>query len=51
MSVYLDYNATAPMRPEAKAAVVAAMDVGGNASSVHAASRGIARRSVFIGTP
>jgi cysteine desulfurase len=39
VSVYLDYNATAPMRPEAKAAVVAAMDVAGNASSVHAAGR------------
>ncbi|MES2033588.1 MAG: cysteine desulfurase family protein [Pseudomonadota bacterium] len=36
---YLDYNATAPVRPEAKAAVVAALDVGGNPSSVHAAGR------------
>lgn len=39
MSVYLDYNATAPVRPEAKAAVVRALDIGGNPSSVHAAGR------------
>jgi cysteine desulfurase len=39
MAVYLDYNATAPMRPEAKAAVVAAMETIGNPSSVHAAGR------------
>jgi cysteine desulfurase len=32
---YLDFNATAPLRPEARAAVVAAMDCAGNASSVH----------------
>jgi cysteine desulfurase len=37
--VYLDYNATAPMRPEAKAAMIAAMDVIGNPSSVHAEGR------------
>lgn len=36
---YLDYNATAPLRPEARAAVVAALDVFGNASSVHAEGR------------
>jgi len=36
---YLDYNATAPVRPEAKAAVIAALEVGGNPSSVHAAGR------------
>lgn len=39
MSVYLDHNATAPVRPEAKAAVVRALEVGGNPSSVHAAGR------------
>lgn len=39
MTVYLDYNATAPVRPEAKAAVVRALEVGGNPSSVHAAGR------------
>ncbi len=37
--VYLDYNATAPLRPEARAAMQAAMDVGGNPSSVHAEGR------------
>jgi len=36
---YLDYNATAPVRPEAKAAVVRALEIGGNPSSVHAAGR------------
>jgi len=39
VSVYLDHNATAPVRPEAKAAVVRALEVGGNPSSVHAAGR------------
>jgi cysteine desulfurase len=38
-AVYLDYNATAPVRPEAAAAVVRALEVGGNPSSVHAAGR------------
>jgi cysteine desulfurase len=37
--VYLDWNATAPMRPEAQAAMVAALDVVGNPSSVHAEGR------------
>lgn len=36
---YLDYNATAPLRPEARLAMVAAMDVIGNPSSVHAEGR------------
>jgi cysteine desulfurase len=36
---YLDYNATAPMRSEAYAAVCAAMDGIGNASSVHKEGR------------
>lgn len=36
---YLDWNATAPLRPEARAAMVAAMDVVGNPSSVHAEGR------------
>lgn len=35
MRVYLDFNATAPLRPEAKAAMLAALDAGGNAQSVH----------------
>jgi cysteine desulfurase len=37
--VYLDYNATAPLRPEARAATVAALDCLGNASSIHAEGR------------
>ncbi|MEJ0098147.1 MAG: cysteine desulfurase family protein [Bauldia sp.] len=36
---YLDYNATAPLRPEARAAMVAALDATGNASSVHREGR------------
>ena len=39
MRIYLDHNATSPLRPEAKAAMLAAMDQGGNASSVHAEGR------------
>lgn len=37
--VYLDWNATAPLRPEAKAAMLAAMEIAGNPSSVHAEGR------------
>ncbi|MBP6546816.1 MAG: aminotransferase class V-fold PLP-dependent enzyme, partial [Phenylobacterium sp.] len=37
--VYLDYNATAPVRPEAIAAMTRALETGGNPSSVHAAGR------------
>ena len=37
--VYLDWNATAPLRPEARAAMAAAFDVVGNPSSVHAEGR------------
>jgi cysteine desulfurase len=37
--VYLDGNATAPVRPEAAQAVAAALGAFGNASSVHAAGR------------
>ncbi len=37
--VYLDYNATAPLRAEAREAMIAAMDVVGNPSSVHAEGR------------
>ena len=37
--VYLDYNATAPLRADARAAMIAAMDVVGNPSSVHAEGR------------
>ena len=37
--VYLDWNATAPVRPEARAAVAAALEATGNPSSVHAEGR------------
>jgi len=37
--VYLDWNATTPLRPEAQAAMAAAWDVSGNPSSVHAEGR------------
>ncbi len=37
--VYLDWNATAPLRESARAAMLAAMDVVGNPSSVHAEGR------------
>lgn len=37
--VYLDWNATAPLRPEARAAMLRAMDATGNPSSAHAGGR------------
>ncbi|UPK23638.1 cysteine desulfurase family protein [Bradyrhizobium sp. 195] len=37
--VYLDWNATTPLRPEARAAMAAAFDLVGNPSSVHAEGR------------
>ncbi len=37
--VYLDHNATAPLRAEARMAMTAAMDLVGNPSSVHAEGR------------
>ena len=40
---YLDWNATAKLRPEAQAAVTAALNVTGNPSSVHAAGRAARR--------
>jgi cysteine desulfurase len=39
----LDANATEPLRPEARAAVLEALGVGGNPSSVHAAGRAARR--------
>ncbi|HZP78962.1 MAG TPA: cysteine desulfurase family protein [Pseudolabrys sp.] len=42
---YFDWNATAPLRPESRAAVLAALSHVGNASSVHADGRA-ARRLV-----
>ena len=41
--VYLDYNATAPLNPAARTAMLAAMDLPGNASSVHAEGRAARR--------
>jgi cysteine desulfurase len=43
--VYLDWNATAPLRPEAKAAMAKAWELAGNPSSIHAEGRQ-ARRMV-----
>src|SRR5205085_12189650 len=37
--VYLDWNATTPLRPEARQAMAAAWDLPGNPSSVHAEGR------------
>src|SRR4051794_26239588 len=37
--IYLDHNATSPLRPETKAAMLRALDVGGNPSSVHTSGR------------
>ncbi len=37
--VYLDWNATTPLRPEARAAMAAAWELNGNPSSVHAEGR------------
>ncbi len=37
--IYLDHNATSPLRPEARAAMLAALEGPGNASAVHAEGR------------
>lgn len=37
--IYADYNATAPLRPEARDAMIAALEVGANPSSVHGPGR------------
>jgi cysteine desulfurase len=39
LRAYLDHNATTPLRPEAQAAMLRAMDLVGNPSSVHAEGR------------
>jgi cysteine desulfurase len=39
MRAYLDHNATSPVRPQARDAMIAALDVCGNASSVHGEGR------------
>jgi cysteine desulfurase len=38
-AVYLDYNATAPIRPQAAQAVADTLRIGGNPSSIHASGR------------
>jgi cysteine desulfurase len=37
--IYLDWNATTPLRAEARQAMAAAWDIAGNPSSVHAEGR------------
>ncbi len=57
--IYMDYNATAPLLPEAREAMMAALDLPGNPSSVHAEGRiarsriSAARRQVaaLVGAP
>jgi cysteine desulfurase len=39
MRTYLDHNATSPLRPNVKAALLIAMAAGGNPSSIHAEGR------------
>ena len=39
MRAYLDWNATTPLRAEARAAMVEAMEIGGNPSSVQTDGR------------
>ncbi|MBW4022725.1 MAG: aminotransferase class V-fold PLP-dependent enzyme [Proteobacteria bacterium] len=41
--IYLDANATEPLRPEARAAMVAALDIVGNPSSIHGEGRAARR--------
>ncbi len=41
--VYLDHNATSVVRPQARAAVMAMLDQGGNPSSIHASGRAARR--------
>ena len=43
-TVYMDYNATAPLRPEAAAAVAETLELTGNASSVHGFGRRVRGR-------
>ena len=37
--IYIDYNATTPLKPEVKTAIMEAMDTFGNASSMHSSGR------------
>ena len=38
-NVYVDYNATTPLRPEVKSAIIEELDIYGNASSLHNSGR------------
>lgn len=40
-AIYLDHNASAPLLPQARAAMVAALDLSGNPSSVHGHGRAL----------
>ena len=40
-TVYLDYNASAPLLPAARDAMIAAMDIDGNPASVHSGGRAV----------
>jgi cysteine desulfurase len=40
-AIYLDHNAASPLLPEARAALIAALDLGGNPSSVHGHGRAL----------
>ncbi|MVS98035.1 cysteine desulfurase family protein [Devosia marina] len=40
-AIYLDHNASSPLRPEAREAMLAALDLVGNPSSVHAHGRAL----------
>lgn len=40
-SIYCDYNATSPLRPAARQAMLAAMDAAGNPSSIHGFGRNV----------
>ena len=44
MRSYLDHNATSPLHPVARRAMLAALEEGGNASSVHAEGRAARRQ-------
>src|SRR5262245_63875808 len=41
--LYFDWNATAPLRPQARAAMLATLDIAGNPSSVHGEGRAARR--------
>lgn len=43
-TIYLDHNATSPLRPEAREAMIAAFEAGGNPSSAHAPGRAARNR-------